>query len=712
MKKFFLSLGVVCLTLSTFASKRVLYQQNFETATGVDETGWSFGGGSISIASDEFGKFLELNLGQNNGRTGMVNWNQEKNIFLDADGNSVLKNGKYQVKYDFSIQKGSNNQYNGSMTVFTNHTPVTNQPYRNPWSPLGNWENFLFDMSQDNVGKQPLVFAVNGEMEETTDENGNVTAYNVSMADSKTFAEGMWYTVTLDVDVTDRTVEYKVEDVSFDEIASGTRNVPETDANGDPISMYADGIFVMLARYQTIYLFDNIEVSYDSGEDWANPPTIALTGVGKDADDQLNLNMRTYTISFLEDETLHMTGTDGATVEVDYAECEGNYKYWTATSGELKAWTTCGTATSEVVLETVDTTPIVLPKVEATISSVAEGFAKTYTLSVNNSDVPLRPTIFINYEFKGDNGETFGEEGVASGAKVTVPGKGQLTLTSEAFGYESKTYTVNNIEQFDLKKVYDFARMTEDEVKAAGLPGFNEVLNSGSTSGFNNWTARKRLYYQLAGSEHENDEGETVVDNAFPFGFISEDNTTNVLNYGVLDRTETEEDNSSSFFEGLTIFPDKGKKGTGLPNVGMMQHIGLFNNETTNNNNNIIIHGLTEYDFVVVNYINNYGGNSVHPYVATDDEYYAVLGGEDAVFSAKANGTLAEDGTYDVTYALYRVDTACTKITIFSQNFDSVDEIAVEVAGDNYYYSIDGMRMVKPTRPGLYIHNGKKIIVK
>ena len=80
MKKLLLTLGVACMALPTFAATRVLYQQNFETATDPASIGWSYGGASISIASDEYGKFLELNQGQTNGRSAKVTWGQD--IFM------------------------------------------------------------------------------------------------------------------------------------------------------------------------------------------------------------------------------------------------------------------------------------------------------------------------------------------------------------------------------------------------------------------------------------------------------------------------------------------------------------------------------------------------------------------------------------------------------------------------------------------------------
>lgn len=701
------------MALSSYASTRILYQQNFETATAAEETGWSYGGQSISVASDSFGKFLELSLGQNNGRSGQALWGQD--IYL-YDGESILEKGTYSMKFDFAIAKGSNNQYNGCITVFTNHAPVNNQPYRNPWSPAGYWQNYIFDMSQ--VDKESLQYVVDGGTIETVGEDGT-TSYAIDYADPSTFEEGKWYTVELEVDTNTREVEYSVTSLEGEIVKQDTRVVPENDVNGDPISMFAEGLFIMTARYQTIVDIDNLMIYLDTSYDWANEPTIALTRVGQTEDETLDLNMRAYTISFLDGETLHVVGPDGKEVSADYAECEGNYVFETSTSGVIKAWTTSGSAKSPVAEATVDCTPIILPEGVATISAVSAGYGKTYTLSVDNSNVPLRPTIFIDYEFTGVNGEKISAEGQASGCTVTVSEEGTLKITTAAFGYQSKTVSVKNDLQFETKKAWDFARLTEDEISAALTGAAWNTLNSSDTSGFNNWTARKRLYYESTTETTEifDDEG-TVIGSepakVYPFGFIAEDNEVNVIKYAVIDRAAIAETSKGEYFDGLTIFPERGKVAEGgLPNVGMLYHIGLYNDQTTNNNNNVYVHDLDESDFVVVNYINNYGGNSNHPACATDDEYYAVLAGEDAVLKA-SDGTLNEEtGLYDIAYALYRIDTAITKITVYKQaGSGAVEGVEATVAGDNYYYSIDGIRVAEPTRPGLYIHNGKKIIVK
>jgi hypothetical protein len=43
---------------------------------------------------------------------------------------------------------------------------------------------------------------------------------------------------------------------------------------------------------------------------------------------------------------------------------------------------------------------------------------------------------------------------------------------------------------------------------------------------------------------------------------------------------------------------------------------------------------------------------------------------------------------------------------------DAVEGVKAEVAGDNSWFNIGGQRVAQPTKKGLYIHNGKKVVVK
>ena len=119
MRKFLLTLAGACLSLSMLGAERILYQQNFETVGTPEEAGWTYGGASMTLASDQFGKFLELSLGQNNGRSGQVTWGQE--IFMN-DGQSVLEDGTYNMSFEFSINTMPTNQFN-SCLLYTSPSP-------------------------------------------------------------------------------------------------------------------------------------------------------------------------------------------------------------------------------------------------------------------------------------------------------------------------------------------------------------------------------------------------------------------------------------------------------------------------------------------------------------------------------------------------------------------------------------------------------------
>ena len=146
-------------------------------------------------------------------------------------------------------------------------------------------------------------------------------------------------------------------------------------------------------------------------------PVIALTGV--------NNSERTYTISFMEGETLHLTGTDGSQKTIGYydtGEVLGQYVYTTTTSGTISAYTTVGTMTSETATMDVNCSPIVLPTPTYAIVSAAAGYEKVYQFTVDNSGVEMQPEIFMDFSFKSENGtDDFVLSNQNNCVKVTVP---------------------------------------------------------------------------------------------------------------------------------------------------------------------------------------------------------------------------------------------------------------------------------------------------
>lgn len=652
---------------TTKASTKTLYSQPFETVTQPSEAGWSCSDGTLSIASDEYGNFLQFSLGQRNGRSAYGKWGSE--IYGETAPT------QYTMVFDFCVATAPNNQYSSNICVFTDQTPKDNTNYGS------TYPNYVFDLTM------------------TTDAT---TWYiNQDATNTITLSAGTWYTVTLNVNTQTRAVDYSMMSITGESIATGSRIVP------DSVSIYAEGLFNLASRYNSVFQFDNIKITTEVDGDYANDPVVSLTRLGQDADGNLSLNTRAYTITFGEGEDLHITGTDGTEIEVRYSDCDGTYTYETTTSGTFKAWTTYGSATSTVIETTADCSPCVLPAPTLSISSVVAGYGKTYTVTIDNSSTPLSPQIFFTYTFTDESGNTTAESAeMTTGSKITVDSKGTITLTTKAFGYQSTTTTVVNDIEYELKEIQDFARMAAADLTAKGYTKYDD-LNSSATSGENNWTARKRLYYYDAATATTGEDGTVSYTAVYPFGYVDETGDYCIHRYQAVPESTLSEE--ATTFGSVTLWNNR--------TIQWLQGIGMMQNETTANTNTVTISNLASTDVVVVNTIDNYGSDSNHPVCNTADEYYSQLVGTDDTYTATADGTLdATTGTYSIAYGLYRIQTALVYVKIFSvKGTTGIQNVAAEkIAEDENapYYTIGGMKVSKPTQRGIYIHNGKKYVVK
>lgn len=154
MKKVLLSLAAIGMTLSASAATKILYQQDFESITDAAAAGWSFATSAGELTPTDNGKYLKIAVGSTKGgRTATFKFGD---IFT-ANGESLLEDGIYTLKYDFAILNGKTDKYDSSFDVFTNHAPITvdshgyAKPYKNRDSRLGvtvavngeKWPNYL-----------------------------------------------------------------------------------------------------------------------------------------------------------------------------------------------------------------------------------------------------------------------------------------------------------------------------------------------------------------------------------------------------------------------------------------------------------------------------------------------------------------------------------------------------------------------------------------
>lgn len=52
------------------------------------------------------------------------------------------------------------------------------------------------------------------------------------------------------------------------------------------------------------------------------------------------------------------------------------------------------------------------------------------------------------------------------------------------------------------------------------------------------------------------------------------------------------------------------------------------------------------------------------------------------------------------------------EVSIVDADVTGINEVATDAKTSNVYYTVSGMKMSKPAKSGLYIHNGKKVVIK
>lgn len=672
--------GLLC-SLSTSA-KKVLYSQNFETVTSVAETGWASpsAAAGLSIGSDDNGKFLRF-VPSGNDRSAHLYWEASpiKNE-LSADFTS------YQVIFGFCFNKFGNNHMTSEIAVMSDKSSATKKPNTN--YRISN-KGALFDLTQ--LGNTGRTASATGDQDFAI--NGDSTNY-------KALTAGVYYTITLDIDTLARTVQYTIKSATSDDpIASDVYTVP------GGVDMTATGLYVLGGRYTPDIMFDDIEVSVDKTA--ANTPAVTLMGI--------NNAQRVYTIKFQEDEILHLD-FNGTTTDVNYSDVDNGTYTWSnnpnydpnntdkavtdaCESGTLKAWTTLDNLKSDEVVTEVTNNVIALPAAVATVVNVKVGYAKIYNVTCDNSNTPLTPTIYGTYKFTGKDGKvTASAAPKAFPLSIDVDQAGTLEITSQAFGYGSTSTTVENDVEYEVKRTVDLAHMTEQEITAAG---FEKGDNAGGKF------VDYGRFYGLSTTETEVDkDGNTnpkkIVYNEIPqyTKKASAFTDANVIGGLVACGPDGNQTDATAYvpvtahiYQGIGLVLD-GRKGD--DGAGSWISNWFFK-----------VDGATADDIVTVASVGNYGGTSLHPSVASLDEYLA----QD---NAPVTAVLAGDKPF----SLYRISDALGKVTVYTAKGGATGIKTINANTQNTanapIYSLNGVRMSSKNNlpKGVYIQGGKKFVVK
>ncbi len=715
MRKFYLLFtALFAYTLVATAGVKNLFKQDFEAAKTAADAGWSSpnlaGGMSLISAEDGSGKWFNFNLGGNNNRNAVLKWNPADGTIYDG-----MTAKEYTVKFQWGLEKNPQSNGTAKNTQFSSEVALIASPVATSETVPEGWKITQSVNNGQYGGLDSLrIFSItqlkgaySAENQYWTDENDLSTAafdffINGDTENVITLDEGMWYDITVTVNVETREIKYSIVSLTGDVVKEGTGKI------ADVCQPYAYGLNVLLGRYYSQADIDEVKVQVETEGDFANAPSISLS--------EINMAKRTYNIYFEEGEILHVKKTEG---DEDTAT-ESPYKYETETSGTLEAWTESGSATSEKVSAEVKAEVIYLPAATVDITKVNAGFVKTLKMTADNSTVETQPNITLTWEYSNGDKST-GE--VASGAIYEATEKGTLTVTTHAYGFGETTMKYENDTEFAVDKSVDFQHMEEADLTAKGFAEI-DPLQSSEMKGENNWTARQRLWFGIENGE-KNDDGTAKYDTHVVYGPETTEGAEAIRRFLLVPSKLTKEVATTIFAPVYTWYTGEADPavadGSDVAGLKMNYGIGLINTGTKTDDGTSInypnglvgIDGLTDNDYFIVYVISDYGTSSKHPIYPQGTS----LADGKAMYKAEnlGDGSNVQVLRGTETFSLYRIDTAIARIDIFkSKGGSGIETLPYnEVISDHNapIYNLNGVQ-VKTLKKGIYIKQGKKFVVK
>ena len=465
-------------------------------------------------------EYLEVYNKKKGGRMLNYFWNEAAWAGVDP---ATLPNSSYKFTMDLNM---SNMAARADMEFVLLPvgicTPTDNRvsTHNYHWYKVNDGDDYFFRW---RVGEKPA--AANGDYtiwinEEPTAKND----WNQTTEETLTLSSQKTYKFAVVINTAAKTATYSIADEEGTVLKTGVHNYTCEENRA--------GIFVFGMNGTSKHQLSNIGLSYEAEGPFANEPTSELISVMK--------TERDYYVNFSEGETLHwiqlgdatdvVTGetyNDGEEYALAYGdaddnsdfssgegECLGNKIIYCTVSGNLKMWTTLGSngAKSEDVVVPVVCEDVVMPTPKATISNVSEGYAKEYTLTADNSETLLKPTVTIHYTVKDASGNKTKEGDVLTGEKISINDKGSLEIYSwdrtnpEEYYTKSDVVTVENNAEYEVATSTNYA-LTKDECSTAKT-GFRvlEIVDNANKS---HWD---RAYSTQKYGYNENGEASVFVD--------------------------------------------------------------------------------------------------------------------------------------------------------------------------------------------------------
>lgn len=721
MKKFTL-LATVALTMAAGTANAELMDKYFYKISTETAEGWTLqDAGRMTLTPGK--DYLSVFLNNNGGR--MINrfWNEE--AWTKVTDLSTLPNSTYSFTKDMKMTANSTRTDMEFVLLPVNACSPTdsrvsshnyhwfNAQDANPESETVEDYFFRYRVVTSSAEEVKIVINENptarGEWPAVT-ETSDTTFLKVNVK----------YTFRVDVNVATKTATYSIvaEDESLNHTGSHEYKCAEDRA----------GIWVMSANSanSTVQL-SNMGLCYQAEGPFANEPTPELFWVeGAERD---------YMVTFGEGEVLHWiqlgdaedyvsgnTYENGEEYQVTYSEAmdtrdftEGEDKgrkiITCNASGDLKMWTSMeddDTNVSDDVILAVECTEIKLPTPVATITNVSEGFAKEYTITVDNSSVLLKPTVTIHYKMGSEEGD------LSSGDKINFVAAGSVELYAwdqthlvECYG-RSETITIENNVEYTVAEEQSF-QMDYAAINA-GKEGFHiaEIVDAGGKSHWDRIMSSETRGYKEDGSNEV-----YSADNAATYEWVKE-------GHNIFADTDCGTENAKW---NVLVADDPRKIALPLiPNEEDPESYKVLNDKTDYAWAIFPYEGVVYYDVNttadngVCAVRSNYLNMELDPKYISDDEtkpnffIVGLTGGYNR--PDKGDCSSSQVLVAGEVFKLYRYDTAIRNVKVMTyKGFTAgIESLSVPAEKAEYVFSINGTRAEKAN--GLCIVNGKVVFVK
>lgn len=704
MKKFTF-IAMLLAIFSTVAKAELMDKYFFKVSTEKMDANW-FIQDAGNLASTPGKEYLEVQNKKNGGR--MLNYFWNEDAWSKVDINS-LPNHTY--KYTMNLNMSSMAARSDLEFVLlpvnactSADARVSTHNYR--WWNASEGEDFFFRFSVSAPTE------ANGDFKlffnETPSARNDFA--HTSATDSLEVSSQKTYKFSVVINADAKTATYTVANEEGTTLATGVHNYVCEENRA--------GIFILGMNGSSTHQLSNIGLSYEAAGPFANEPSselFALMGA-----------TRYYYVTFAEGETLHwkqlgdaedvLSGesyTDGEEYQVEYSVAdektsfetgEGEYlghKIITCTkAGDLVMWTTRTddeTNISDQVVVPVTCEEVSMPTPVATITNVSEGYAKEYTITADNSNTLLTPTVTIHYVVKDANGNTISEnEKAMSGEVVTLTVPGTLVLYAydathpQAWYSPSATVTVENNAEYVVAEEKDYA-WTKD-VCDGTVAGFTktEVVDA----------ANKSHWDRIYSSQMYGYDGDDLTGNATAC------TDADAANYKSTKK-------GFGFYEGTAIGTTDAKWNVQVPEDATTAFAPLAPTSDFLSNSKYVASAWNIFPLEGIVYYNTaltYAELQLDPKYTSDDaskpNFYIVhtRGGYDRPDKGDCNSTTV--CVAGETYSLYRYDTAICDVKVMTyKGFDP----STGIKGVNAVESSAPTVKKVMTKDGLVIVKGDKM---